>query len=338
MILNNWVTPTSFSKPFSIGSIGYRFQNHHLDEKNSNRLLVLSDRSEKSSCIEHFWDLEDHFDQIDIAYLGHLNNENPEFAIPLLSELLAKNNPIVLLSTSNSFLSATFNALKAYNSPLKLCYFGDRLDLIRSDAAQRMISSEHLDNLVFAGFQRHFCSLDDLEFIRKNFTKHLSLGEVIQNIEGIEPTLRSMNAGTFSMKSIQRQSQPNGLSNYQACQIMKQFGMANHLKILNLCDIQVEDAPLVGQLLWYFTEGIHQREQALNFKEKAYFQEHVVHFETIGPLTFLKSNQTGRWWFEIPSTDKSERGSIYPCTELDFEKAKRNDLSDFIVDQINQIA
>ena len=308
--------------------------------KTSSCIYLISDNSVfANSAKTAFYRLQNHFNDLIINDLGSLKNDNPEFVISLLRELIPMNGRIIVLSNENSYLDSAFRALEYATKNITLALINSNLDILKENRTARSLSSENLLNLSAVGYQRHFCPQDLLSYIHESFVHHVSYGQARSNIQRVEPILRNVNACTLALDVIKSPKMPNGFDALEICQIAKYAGMSSSMKILNIANTIGADidsvTPLVGQILWYFTEGHSLREQSPKGKDVSYFQEHLVQTDYSNySFTFWKSTKTNRWWFEIPSTD-GERGNIYPCNKEDYELACRNEISEYLLNQMN---
>jgi len=305
-------------------------------------LLIVTDKSNfAKNSIAALCKLQNHFENLNIYNLGSMKNENPEFVITLLRELVAFEGRIIMLSQNTQYLDSIFRALEFTSDHLSLAYFSNSLDQMLDERTARSLQSSSLLNLSALGYQRHFCSPKVLSYIHESFVHHLSLGQLDQDVHKAEPILRSVNATAIDTNVIKNvtSASPNGLTPLQMCQISKYLGMNPSMKVLGVSNQpksnidQIE--PIIAQLLWYYIEGVSISDQDNQLRSQEYFQEHLVKTDYSNQsFTFWKSTKTNRWWFEIPNAE-GEKGNIYPCNKEDYDLACRNEISAYLIDQMN---
>jgi len=302
-MLENWLIPSIHENGNSLGCINELIQKSLKDLANAKgSIFLISDTSEFAQHSKNaFYTLKNHFKDLKIFDLGTLKNENAEFIIGLLRELLPLEGRIVVLSDEINYIDSIFRALEYSNDHISLALVNSDLNGLEEDRTARSLQSKNLLNLSVIGYQRHFCSHDILAFIHESFVHHLSYGKVRNELSKVEPILRNSNAN---------------ISNVIGCK-------------------SNEVAPIVGQMLWYFVEGQSLKEPSPLPKETDHFQEHLVQTDYSNySFTFWKSIKSNRWWFEIPNP-QGQRGNIYPCNKEDYELACRNEVSEYLLNQIN---
>jgi len=341
-MLENWLIPSIHENGNSLGCINELIQKSLKDLANAKgSIFLISDTSEFAQHSKNaFYTLKNHFKDLKIFDLGTLKNENAEFIIGLLRELLPLEGRIVVLSDEINYIDSIFRALEYSNDHISLALVNSDLNGLEEDRTARSLQSKNLLNLSVIGYQRHFCSHDILAFIHESFVHHLSYGEVRNELSKVEPILRNSNAINIDLGAMKSNNgMPNGFDALEMCQIAKYAGMGSSLKVLNISNVigckSNEVAPIVGQMLWYFVEGQSLKEPSPLPKESDYFQEHLVQTDYSNySFTFWKSIKSNRWWFEIPNPE-GQRGNIYPCNKEDYELACRNEVSEYLLNQIN---
>ncbi len=342
-MLENWLSSSDPTDSDSIDTIGQVVKTRiSATDKGSQPIHIISDNSEFArNSKQALYLLKNHFDNLELYDLGTLKNDNPEFIIGLLRELLPAHGRIIVLAKKDNYLDSIFRALEYNQEHISMVYLNSNLDRILEDRTSRSLRSTKLLNLSALGYQRHYCSQKVLSYLHESFVHHLSLGQLRDDINRAEPILRSALATSIDTSILKSDllGIPNGLYSLEICQLAKLCGMSATMKVLSISNTQSKDgadfAALVGQMIWYFIEGTYLSESAPEPSTKEQFQEHLVQTDYSNfTFTFWKSNQTGRWWFEIPDTDE-KRGNIYPCNQEDYNLACRNEISEYILNQIN---
>jgi formiminoglutamase len=91
---------------------------------------------------------------------------------------------------------------------------------------------------------------------------------------------------------------------------------------------------IISQMIWYYLEGLDQR-IIEDVNNTSYIQTFMVELSDYNlSLKFLQSKKTGRWWVEIPLNEDKE-SYFMPCSEEDFDKARNNDLSYRIFNELS---
>lgn len=182
------------------------------------------------------------------------------------------------------------------------------------------------------GFQSYFVNpvmLETLDKIRFDFFR---LGKVKENIEDMEPVLRSseifsfdMNAVKYSDAPMNKMDSPNGLSGVEACSLTRFAGMSSVLSSFGIYgfderkDKDNMTALLAAQMIWYFVDGLLVRQSEAELSDKNEFVQYHLQF-TGNDIVFLKSKRTNRWWMQLPN------GSYEPCSYSDYLLASENEI------------
>jgi formiminoglutamase len=197
------------------------------------------------------------------------------------------------------------------------------------------------------GFQRHLVA-PELFTKTNGFGEHLSLGDLHDDLKKAEPVLRNTNVLTFDIKSVKHVEisgnnymNPNGLQSDEICQLAKYAGLSNKLKVFGLFETKIKKdsfdiiSKLVGQIIWYFLEGLsgktndleHMNENILTYKVEIDGMEK--------PLKFYCCKENGRWWFEIQSFNYEKH--IVACSETEYHKALNNEIPDLWLNYVQKI-
>jgi len=342
-MLDNWLNSSSFTKFDDKSAIGLCVQTLFSQPKKGRESLYIvtdgSDFSKKSK--EALYLLKNHFDNLDIYDLGNLKNDNPEFVIAVIRELAISAGKVILITKHDIYFDSIFRALENVQDNISMAFLNSKLDQLLEESTSRSLKSEKLLNISALGYQRHYCTPNVLNYLHESFVHHLSFGQLRENISRAEPILRSAHAAAIDTAILNNDASgiPNGLNSLEICQLAKYCGMSTNLKVLSISDQNGNDnankAHLAAQMIWYFIEGIYLYEDIPDLKSSGNFQEHLVRTDySDQSFTFWKSNRTNRWWFEIPNAD-GNRGNVYPCNHADYDLACRNEISSYLLDQIN---
>jgi len=188
---------------------------------------------------------------------------------------------------------------------------------------------KHYNHIAFQSYYVQPNILETLDKLRFDFYR---LGVVKDNIENMEPVLRSSNMFSFDINSVKfcdaptnSTASPNGLAGDESCQLARYAGMSDKLSSFgifgydNKNDIHNMTAKLISQMLWYFIDGYQVRLSEAPFNEESEYLSFHLSFSEID-AQFLKSKRTNRWWMKLPN-DK-----YVPCTYEDYLTASNGDI------------
>ena len=182
------------------------------------------------------------------------------------------------------------------------------------------------------GFQSYYVNPNMLETLDKLRFDCFRLGRVRENIEEMEPVLRSCDMLSIDMNAVRhcdaafiKDGSPNGFFGDEICQLTRYAGMSGRLSSLGIygyeptLDPNRQGAKLIAQMLWYFVDGYLVRKNEALLTNLDDFVEYNVAF-TGNDTLFLKSKKTNRWWMQLP--DKT----YTPCSYNDYLTAGNNEI------------
>lgn len=187
----------------------------------------------------------------------------------------------------------------------------------------------HYNHIAFQSYYTHPKMLETLDKLRFDFYR---LGKVKENIDEMEPVLRTSDIFSIDMNVVRycdspsnKMGSPNGLTGEDICLLTRFAGMSNDLSSLGIYGYNSNDdrfnmtARLISQMIWYFVDGylIRKTEAKLNNKEE--FIIFNVAF-TDNDTTFLKSKRTNRWWMGLPNK------MFVPCSYNDYVLASSDSI------------
>lgn len=290
-----------------------------------------------------------------IVDLGNIEaGERPEdtrFALKEIVSSLIKTNVIpIVLGATQSLGYAQYRAYDQLDQMVNVVNIDYRFDIGNVDLpisntsyVGKMIVEKpyNLFNYSVIGYQSFFNSPEEIDLMEKLFFDAYRLGEVVSDITMVEPVLRDADMVIMDAAAIKRaemsfdtNNNPNGLDGREICAIARYAGISNRLTSFGLYEIGANLTPssalLIGQILWYFIEGVNFRIQE-DFSNDGLFTKYVVPLEDTD-LVFKKSNRSERWWMEIPNflnyNNKSKRGALLPCTYADYIDACNGEIPD----------
>lgn len=182
------------------------------------------------------------------------------------------------------------------------------------------------------GFQSYYAQPQMLETLDKLRFDFFRLGKVREQMEEMEPVLRSSHLFSFDMSAVRYSDapanihgSPNGFTGDEACMLTRYAGMSTLVSSFGIygynpqSDTRDMTAKLVAQMLWYFIDGFMIRKTEAPLSERDAF---ISFYITVDghETVFLKSKKTNRWWIQL------SEGNYLPCTYNDYIIAGKNDI------------
>jgi formiminoglutamase len=289
-----------------------------------------------------------------IADLGNLINgkklEDTYIGLRDIIAFLLKENKIpIILGGSNHIGYACYLAYENIKRNVSITAISPRIQLLNAgDEYQESylnkilnFKGDHLFNFSNLGYQSCMVNKQEIDLIEKLFFDASRLGTVRSNMRDTEPVMRDTDFLLFDISSLKQsdapgssQPSPNGFYSEEACQLSRYAGISDKLSCFGLfevCpgnDIQGQTINLSAQIIWYFLEGLNQRRKEYPLNNPKNFTKYIVTLEGKGEdLVFYKSQESSRWWIEVPST-KYNSNVIMACTYDDYQKASNQELPD----------
>jgi len=291
-----------------------------------------------------------------IVDLGNLKKgssaEDSYFGLrDVLLELYSKNVIPVIIGGSQDI---TYGALLAYEKlqkPINLVSIDSKIDLKTNNKKinscnylQHIINKKtrFLSSYTNIGHQVYYTDPDDLELLKNLFFDTIRLGEARSEMKNLEPILRDADLVSLDMGVVRQSdapghysSSPNGFYGEEVCQIGKYAGISDNLSTFIISEINPQldrnnqSAHLGAQVIWYFIEGFSQR-RVENPQDSENFTKYIVSLDSIEQdLVFYKSEQTDRWWIEIPFLRKKKKPSLLiSCSYHDYLNAGNQEIPD----------
>ncbi|MFD0863757.1 formimidoylglutamase [Sungkyunkwania multivorans] len=279
-----------------------------------------------------------------IADLGNISNgaevEDSYFAVKeMVTALLKKKVTPIIIGGSQDITYAMYRAYDSMEQLVNIVSvdnrfdFGNSEELISSQSYMSRIIIEkpnRLYNFCNIGFQTFYNAQEEIDLMDNLFFEAHRLGEVVDDITVVEPSLRDADLVSLDMSVVKASDvanaeghSPNGLSGMDMCAIARYAGISDRVSSFGIFDIQQSEqfASLVSQMIWYFIEGVNYRFGEYPFGSKKNFIKYTVLVEDEA-LVFFKSPVSHRWWVEVPiiSTldNNLKRTALLPCTHQDY--------------------
>ena len=254
------------------------------------------------------------------------------------AELLKHGKKIIILGGSHDLTLAQYDAYRSQSKIIEVTGVDAYIDLSMdnpiksSNFLMEILSGEpnYIRHYNHIGFQSYYVHPRMLETMDKLRFDCYRLGKVKENIEEMEPVMRTSDMLSFDLSSLgattfMEGSSPNGFNGEEACSLMRFAGMSEKMQSVGIYGYdQTRDpyntlAKQVSQMLWYYIDGIYFGRLEADLSDKQMFNECHIAFGNID-TTFIQSLKTGRWWMRMPD-DK-----YIPCSQTDFNQAGNNEI------------
>ncbi|MEP7266045.1 MAG: hypothetical protein ABI844_00360 [Saprospiraceae bacterium] len=197
----------------------------------------------------------------------------------------------------------------------------------------------------FLGHQTHLVPSSELDYLYKYTIEALRLGQIRQNIDRVEPWCRTTDHAIINLESLRKSdfkakkdTNPGGFFYEEACKICQFIGASSHLKTIGFYgydaskDPENHAAAVVAQLIWYLLDGYFNYREEKQI-EKSKLIQYIVHASHRDlDINFWKSNETGRWWMEVPGHENY----WISCTYDDYLEASKGEFSPRLISVLNQ--
>jgi arginase family enzyme len=270
----------------------------------------------------------------------------------MLLELLERKLTVLILGGSQDLTYGMYLAFEKLDRKFSFATIDSRLDMgiiddqIKPESYLIPILSrkkELLFSYTNLGHQTYFVDQGDIDYLKDNYFQTLRIGDIRQNMPGVEPILRDAGFISLDISSV-RQSDapgsshpsPNGFTGEELCQISRYGGLGPAMKCFGLfnllpqADREEQTAQLSAQALWYFMDGVSQRKEEHPLSAPDAFKKFIVSLnETDHDIVFYKSLESDRWWFEVPVIHQTKtRHVLVSCSLDDYQKACNQEIPD----------
>lgn len=318
--------------------------------ENRGGIDLLDEKPDFSSIRRAFYQLfPGNWDKV-IADLGDIDAgdslQDTFFAVRQLMEFLFKKDIIpVFLGGSHDLTYPIYRAYDKLDQMVNLVNVDSRFDLGDSSLPMnnksfvgKVIVDQpyNLFNYSSLGYQTFLNSQDEIDLMERLYFDSYRLGTVTQDVKVVEPVVRDADIVTFDLAAIQGadlghmfEDSPNGLNGREACAIARYAGISDRVSAFGIFEYRLTPKPiipasLVAQMMWYFVEGVNYRvNERLADRLNEFLHYSVPVDDEV--LSFYKSENTDRWWIEIPFVqgvnNKLKRHTLLPCTHQDYLNA-----------------
>ncbi|MBK9736094.1 MAG: hypothetical protein IPO92_14515 [Saprospiraceae bacterium] len=296
----------------SMESIRFAMITHHSILSQSLRIIL-----------ENFGN---HFNNIQIADLGYINNTETDYLEKIVHQL-SLTNTIVFMVGCN--LDDVISYIKKKKSDIH--FICNNLPFI---SEKKLLSKNYL------GYQRHLCSLIDIHSLEDSAFNSLSLGKLRSFPSQLEPSLRDVEVLYVNLNAVRSSETtntidaiPSGLNTEEMCQIFKNAGSSSNIKAVfidsDLSHACRQESFLIAECIWYFIEGINMKINDHPQHNKD-FSEFVVYSHSFDQdLSFLRNNQTHKWW--LKTTSDNGKSKYLACSNEEYQQTINEELPDRIL-------
>ena len=292
--------------------------------------------------------------KVSIYDLGNVNIgksfKDTEVALKEVITYLLKQEVLpIILGGSQAMTYASYRAFDSLEQKVNLTLVDAKFDLgsIESSIDSQsyltkiiMDKPTNLFNFTNIGYQTFLNSQEEIGLLKTVLFDIYRLGDVKNNLELVEPTLRDSDMLSIDIGSVRKIDAPannnNQISGFNAdeiCKITRYAGLSDKLKVLGIFeynsskDKQSTTAELIAQMLWYFVEGVNLRAYEFPTSSLEDFKKYMVMIDD-DMYQFYKSDISGRWWMEINVKDnnKTKRQTLIPCTYNDYLTANSQEV------------
>lgn len=256
----------------------------------------------------------------------------------VLKELKAEGKIVIVLGGSHDLTLQQYDAFKKEGSIINATVADMLVDLNEEELISSksflmdMLTGEpnfirHYSHIGFQSYYVHPHILETLDKLRFDFFR---LGKVRENIEEMEPVLRSSDLFSFDMNAIcfgdayaNYNGSPNGFNGEEACTLTRFAGMSSQLSSFGIYgydprkDHRNMTAKQIAQMLWYFIDGYLIRKNEASLSNADDFVSFHINFAG-NDTVFMKSKRTNRWWMKMPNE------TLIPCSYNDYLTAGRD--------------
>ncbi len=285
---------------------------------------------------KHFYQLYFWHDGIKIADLGNIRqgatlNDTIAALKTVIAELININKTVIILGGSHDVTLAQYDAYRSQKKLMEATVVDARIDLdmqspFASDNFLMPLFTgdpnylKHYNHIGFQSYLVHPGMLQTLDKLKFDFYR---VGQVKENIEEVEPGIRSSNLFSFDVNAIanayapSNKLTPNGFTGEEACILMQYVGMSANVGTIGIYGYNIYDdvdeltAKQISHMLWYTIDGYHRKRNEAALEDRDSFNEFQMIFSEVETI-FLQSKKTGRWWMQMP--DKR----FIPCSHRDY--------------------
>lgn len=290
------------------------------------------------------------------ADLGNIEpGETPEDTDAAVKQVIANLTtsriPVIILGGTQELTFAIHQGYEALEVPVNHTIVDNRIDLgeFRDQLSVDNYLSKivlhdpsYLFNLTVLGYHSYYADPQVMELMEKMYFESIRVGEINTDPTITEPLIRNSDMISVDMQSVKNESapgtfEPNGFDGESICRISRYAGMSDKMSTFGIFNYNVnrdpdgQQATLIAQMIWYFTQGLLGRVKEFPLVKKQNFLEYKVQLSDYkDDLTFYKSKRTDKWWMKIPyavnGSKFSDRHHLIPCGYTDYIRASEGEM------------
>ncbi len=288
----------------------------------------------------HGWHNELKIGDIGNIIEGATLNDTRAALKTLLTELNLMNKKVLLIGGSHDLTIQQYDAFKTQEKVIDFTVIDMLADLndkpgMRYDnyLTEALTSSPNfVRNFNLIGFQSYYVNPNVIETFDKLRFDCIRLGKAREDIEQLEPMLRSSHVGSIDINCVKysdapanKLASPNGFFGDEICKITRFAGMSESMASFGIYGYQPEHdqhhitAKLISQMIWYYIDGLYIQKDESPLSDKNQFLEYHITF-TDNDTVFYKSKKTNRWWMKV------NNDHVIPCSYQDYITACNNEI------------
>lgn len=290
----------------------------------------------------HYWHPNIKIGDIGNIIQGATLRDTRAALMSVMSELHHLGKKVLLLGGSHDLTLQQYNVFKKQEQIIDFTVIdmladlddtsGERYD---NHLMESLTSSPNfVRNFNLMGFQSYYVNPNLIETFDKLQFDCIRVGKAREDIEQMEPYLRSsnllsidINAVRYSDAPANRLGSPNGFYGDEMCKLTRFAGMSTSLMSFGIFgylpefDREQITAKLLAQMIWYYIDGLYILQSESSIHQRDQFLEYHITFTDNNTL-FLKSKRTNRWWMQLPNDQ------FIPCSHKDYITACNNEIPD----------
>ncbi|MFV0606987.1 MAG: formimidoylglutamase [Niabella sp.] len=287
----------------------------------------------------YFW-----HEDIKIADLGNIKSgaslsDSLAALKTVIAEMTGLQKTVIILGGSHDITLAQYNAYRSQQKLIEATVVDAKIDLdmespfMADNYLMKMFTADpnflkHYNHIGFQSYLVHPGMLQTLDKLKFDFYR---VGHVKENIEEVEPNIRTSSIFSFDINAVAHayapanRISPNGFTGEEACILMQYAGMSAQVKSIGIYgydpqqDVNELTAKQIGHMLWYAIDGHHRKRKEADLSDRDQFNEFQIIFSEVETV-FLQSKKTGRWWMQMP--DKR----FIPCSYKDYLLAGKDEI------------
>jgi formiminoglutamase len=345
-MLEHWFRPFNKEKRnFKSHSFGNKllFFDEASEEVSSKVAIVGIDAEEADTVRKYLYEYGNITPKDYVTDFGNIKKNSIDFLIAAIKEIMAANMIPVLIGAKEKDIIGQFGAYHDRTTLPVATIVDAQLRYGLEKGNYGYLNHILTKNNQYKGLLHLSALASQAHLIDSNVWNTLEfqdfdlvrLGKCRSNMEEVEPLIRESDGMSFHINAIreadapgQENAIPSGLHIEEACQLARYAGMSDRLTSIGFFDYEKkydigdQTAKCVAQMVWYFIDGVVNRQQdyPVSVHNMTEYLVEIKDFKT--PFTFWKSNKSNRWWIQIPQhLGEREQNRLFSCSYNDYQKA-----------------